>query len=136
MSFFVITGSYDEIYAGYLLLHLAPMFHRPVLKEIWRVLSPTGTLLVREVDMEVVFRMFLEKPDDTRLAELIWGEQGQESDARPGEGWLDHVEYDKHCHGFTQKSLAGLMHATGFADFTYPGKQAFYDLWLSCRKKS
>lgn len=127
-------NSAEEIYAGYLLLHIAPIYHKPVLAEIHRVLSPSGDLLFREVDMEVVFPMFLQKPNDVRLAELIWGEQGQPGSARPGEGWNEHAEFDKHCHGFTRATLTRLLEETGFTSFDARPKQEFYDLWLSCRK--
>ncbi len=120
----------EEIYAGYLLLHLAPRFHVPVLKEIHRVLSPTGTLMVGEVDMEIVFDQWLTRPHDPRLAELIWGEQGNEF----GD---DLSQYDKHCHGFTEATLRELLRSEGFGDITRTKIHAVdYELTLVCRKVS
>lgn len=69
-------NSIDEIYAGYLLLHLAPRFHEQVLAEIWRVLSPNGILVIGEVDMREVMIRYLNNPFDPNFSDLIWGEQG------------------------------------------------------------
>src|SRR5262249_50029342 len=49
-------GSAEEVYAGYLLLHLAPHHHLRVLEDVWRVLRPGGRLVVGEVDMREVMR--------------------------------------------------------------------------------
>ena len=70
-------GAVDEVYAGYLFLHLAPHHHRRVLADIFRVLRPGGRLVVGEVEMDAVLRRWLEAPGDPRLSELIWGEQGE-----------------------------------------------------------
>jgi SAM-dependent methyltransferase len=123
--------SADEIYAGYLFLHLAPHFHIPVLSEIRRVLSSTGSLMVGEVDMGIVLPRWLDSPFDARLAELIWGEQGNFH----GE---DLAQYDKHCHGFTEFSLKRFLGENGFQDFQrvfihHP--DVFYELTITCRKK-
>jgi SAM-dependent methyltransferase len=124
--------SVDEIYAGYLLLHLAPHFHVPVLSEIRRVLSPTGSLMIGEVDMEVVLARWLNSPLDARLSELIWGEQGNYH----GE---EFSQFDKHCHGFTEFSLKHLLDVNGFTDFNrvkiHPHPDVFYELTITCKKK-
>lgn len=122
--------SAEEIYAGYLLMHLAPHYHAPVLAEIRRVLAPGGVLMVGEVDMDVVMRRFLESPSDPRLAELIWGEQG----SFHGDGLAD---FDKHCHGFTSASLQDLLARSGFGGFGRARIHAaavFYELTLTCTK--
>jgi ubiquinone/menaquinone biosynthesis C-methylase UbiE len=121
-------NSAEEIYAGYLLLHLAPKFHAPVLKEIHRVLSPQGTVMFGEVDFEVVMRQWLLDPLNPRLAELIWGEQGNDS----GDEFAD---FDKHCHGFTEESLRRTLLDAGFSDITRTKIHAVdYELTLVCRK--
>lgn len=123
-------GSAEEIYAGYLLLHLAPKYHSAVLADIRRVLSPAGVLMVGEVDMEVVMRMFLENPLDTRCSELIWGEQG----SIHGD---DLADFDKHCQGFTEASLKKVLTDAGFTGFQrvrFHCADVFYELTLTCRK--
>lgn len=122
--------SVDEIYAGYLLLHLAPRFHAPVLKEIRRVLKPGAPVVFGEVDMETVLRRWLADPLDARLAELVWGEQGN----LPGTAGLG--DYDKHCHGFTESSLRHVLGEAGFGGFERVWLHAvFYELSLRCYRK-
>lgn len=130
-------NSADQIYAGYLLLHLAPGFHAAVLKEIHRVLVPkTGRAVFGEVDMDTVMRRWLLDPSDMKLAELIWGEQGD----RPGGGTAhgqEFADFDKHCHGFTPWSLERTLTQ---ADFVILGQmrvhapEVFYELTLACGK--
>lgn len=123
-------GSADEVYAGYLLLHLAPHFHKPVLADVRRVLSDAGVLVIGEVDMDKVLRRFLETPSDPRLSELIWGEQGSVH----GE---DLAEFDKHCQGFTQGSLEKVLSESGFGGFRKINvhcAEVWYELTLECRK--
>jgi len=125
-----LDNTADEIYAGYLLLHLAPKYHVPVLQEIRRVLSPTGTLMMGEVDMEIVMRMFLENPEDPRCHDLIWGEQG----STHGDKLAD---FDKHCHGFTEASLRKRMTDSGFTNCQRVNihcKEVFYELTMTCQK--
>jgi ubiquinone/menaquinone biosynthesis C-methylase UbiE len=127
-------GSADEIYAGYLFLHLAPRHHDSVLKEIYRVLSPTGRLVVGEVDMEKVMQRFLENPADPRCHELIWGEQG---DLPGDQQQFELAEFDKHCHGFTQDTLIDFLTAVGFRFIQriyIHNPEVWYELTLSCRK--
>ena len=119
-------NSVDEIYAGYLLLHLAPYYHKPVLAEIRRVLAPTGILTVGEVDMEIVLERYLDDPSDKRYSELIWGEQAAEF-----------AEFDKHCQGFTEQTLRELLCDNGFKDFKRINIHCagvFYELTIQCRK--
>jgi hypothetical protein len=121
----------DEVYAGYLLLHLPPKYHKQVLMEIQRVLSPSGILTVGEVDMNIVMRRYLDNPLDSRLSELIWGEQGNAH----GDAFS---EFDKHCQGFTDDSLRHLLIECGFVDLnriTIHCKEVFYELTITCRKK-
>lgn len=99
--------SVDEIYAGYLFLHLAPQHHRRVLNDIHRVLKVDGRLVVGEVDMELVFARWLYDPTDKQNFELIWGEQGDVHGS-------DLAEFDKHCHGFTEKTLRDFLYEGGF----------------------
>ncbi len=122
--------SAEEIYAGYLLLHLSPAYHKPVLEEIKRVLSPSGSLMVGEVDMAIVMSKWLADPQDARLSELIWGEQG----SFHGDSL---VEFDKHCCGFTETSLTELLASYGFSSIQRTNihhPDVFYELTLVCRK--
>ena len=128
-------GSADEVYAGYLLLHLAPQHHDFVLQEIRRVLSSSGTLMVGEVDMRAVMSLYLEDPFNSRCSELIWGEQGNWINGDTSE----YAEFDKHCQGFTQETLEYLLDKNGFHDFMrikIHADEVYYELTLVCRRKS
>jgi ubiquinone/menaquinone biosynthesis C-methylase UbiE len=117
----------DHVYAGYLLLHLAPRYHAAVLAEILRVLVPGGRLEMREVDMAKTMARWLTDPFDP-CAELIWGEMGTvHGDAL--------AEFDKHCHGFTRESLMTTLIGAGFRDVASPTKtDVWYDLWAEAIK--
>jgi hypothetical protein len=131
-------GLADEIYAGYLLLHLPPRFHRRVLAEVHRVLKPSvGRLVVGEVDMEIVMRRFVAEPCDARLAELIWGEQGDQRQRSQPSFDENLVEFDKHCHGFTEGSLRSVLSEAGFAvcqRIRVHAPDVFYELTLECTR--
>lgn len=121
-------GTVDEIYSGYLLMHLAPTFHPGVLNEMKRVLRPSGRLVVGEVDMEVVMARFLKDPLNHSCHQLIWGEQGE----LHGENLAD---FDKHCHGFTHASLVKTLTDYGFADMQriqIHSSEVFYELTVAC----
>lgn len=124
-------NSVDEIYAGYLLLHLAPSYHASVLAEIRRVLKSAGILVIGEVDMDIVMRRYLENPFDHRYSELIWGEQGSIHGK-------DLADYDKHCQGFTQSTLEKLLSDNGFQGFQrirVHCAEVWYELTISCMKR-
>jgi len=107
-------GSATEVYAGYLLLHLAPHHHGRVLDDIRRVLRVGGRLVVGEVDMREVMRRWLANPRDPRLAELIWGEMGQLPGGAPAaQQALE--EFDRHCHGYTEETLRETLATHGFS---------------------
>jgi len=156
-------GSANEIYAGYLLLHLAPHHHGRVLDDIRRVLRVGGRLVVGEVDMREVMRRWLADPRDARLAELVWGEQGalpprnclicQASEARMRhEGKMGYVmcgeclaheeqarlaDFDKHCHGYTEETLREALAAHGFPlarRINVHGPAVWYELTLEAFK--
>lgn len=123
-------GSVAEVYAGYLLLHLAPMYHSPVLAEIRRVLKPGAIFVVGEVDMPKVMQRWLVNPDDARAAELIWGEQGIEHGA-------DLAAFDKHCCGFSETSLRARLRLAGFdvqARTNIHHPDVWWELTLQCRR--
>lgn len=125
------AGAVDEVYAGYLFLHLAPHHHARVLADIHRVLRPGGVLIAGEVDMRGVLLRWLDEPTDPRLAELIWGEQGDVHGA-------DLAEFDKHCHGFTEGTLRDFLYRGGFSSGVR-GKihppEVWYELTLRCVKE-
>lgn len=130
-------NSVSEIYAGYLLLHLAPVYHIPVLSEIYRVLSPEGILLVGEVDMNIVFRRWLENPHDKHLNNLIWGEQGDLGDYGDYRLDINLSSFDKHCQGFTQKSLEKLLLDNKFSNLErikIHQDTCWYELTIRCKK--
>jgi hypothetical protein len=97
----------EEIYAGYLLLHLAPVYHERVLQEIRRVLSPSGVVQFGEVDMQRVMERYLADPSNPSIHNLIWGEQGKEHG-------VELAAFDKHCCGFTEQTLRDTLDSAGF----------------------
>ncbi len=122
-------GAATEVYAGYLLLHLAPCFHAPVLAEILRVSGPTTSIVFGEVDMEKVMARWLHDPQDPRCAELIWGEQGSEHGQ-------EFTNFDKHCCGFTEASLKQRLELAGFKSFTritIHCPEVWWELTIQCR---
>jgi ubiquinone/menaquinone biosynthesis C-methylase UbiE len=123
-------GTVDEVYSGYLLLHLAPHHHERVLADIRRVLRTGGTLTIGEVAMDRVVFRWLETPTDKRLAELIWGEQGDVHGANL-------AEFDKHCHGYTETTLRDFMARGGFPNaerIQIHHSDVWYELTLTARK--
>lgn len=130
-------NSVDEIYAGYLLLHLAPSYHSAVLAEIHRVLMPAphGVAVFGEVDMRKVMAKYLETPHEPYLSDLIWGEQGVRPDW-PAEAQAL-ADYDKHCQGFTEETLKATLTKAGFGNFTPRRLHAvFYELTIACTKEA
>lgn len=127
-------NSVDEVYASYLLLHLAPRFHAPVLAEIRRVLMPTGVMVVGEVDMRKVMAKYLENPFDPSTSDLIWGEQAIRPEW-PIERAEELADFDKHCQGFTEETLKDTLTKAGFGNFTPRRLHAvYYELTIVCQK--
>lgn len=130
------SNTVDEVYAGYLFLHLAPAHHDRVLKDIRRVLVAGGRLVVGEVDMIVLMQRWLAHPEDAYLSGLIWGEQG----ALPGGGLEEQralADFDKHCQGFTEASLRTFLARGGFSGarrIRVHGDGVWYELTLEAFK--
>jgi ubiquinone/menaquinone biosynthesis C-methylase UbiE len=122
--------SVDEVYAGYLLLHIPRRFHWPVLTEIRRVLRTGGLLMVGEVDMRLVFERYLKEPHNPSLSELIWGEQGTVHGA-------EFTEFDTHVQGYTQDTLETLLRLSRFRAIERTNihvAEVWYELTLMARK--
>lgn len=125
-------GSVSVVYAGYLLLHLAPAHHEPVLSDIYRVLEPGGTFLCGEVDFDVVLPRWMANPDDRQLSELIWGEQGERAHG------TEYADYDKHCWGYNWSKLTRTLERFGFRDmrrvWIHRQPDVFYEMTAECKK--
>lgn len=124
-------NSVDEIYAGYLLLHLSPVYHKQVLAEIYRVAMPGCPVVFGEVDMNIVMRRWLDNPNDQGVSWLIWGEQGE---AAHGTEYLD---YDSHRWGFTESKLRNVLTEAGFRSLQriqIHASGVYYELTMSCVK--
>lgn len=123
-------NSVDGIYAGYLFLHLAPHHHARVLADVRRVLKPGADLQVGEVEMDKVMQRWIADPTDKRLAELVWGEQGDVHGS-------DLAEFDKHCHGYSEATLRAFLEHGGFSVLSRDrihSPDVWYELTLSARK--
>ncbi len=125
-----VDNSIDEVYAGYLFLHVTRNHHVPLRDEIRRVLKPGAVLTIGEVDMRKVMEKYLEAPSDPRLSELIWGEQG-----------IIHgvalAEYDTHVQGFTEGTLRRFLEAGGFKNIEriqIHVAEVWYELTLRAQK--
>lgn len=125
-------ASVDEVCAGYLLLHIAPQYHDPVMREIARVMAPGAKLQVGEVEMDEALRRWLHNPRDKSANEMIWGEQGQH-DGHPE--LLPFEDADKHCCGFTEATLRELLVKHGFHNIhrvKIHAPEVWYELTLEC----
>ena len=125
-------NSVEEVYAGFLFLHLAPCHHKRVLADIHRVMRPGGQLWIVEVDMDLVMRKYLQNPSDPRTCELIWGEQGSFHGDQ-------YAEFDKHCHGYTQASLLDFLSSGGFGSHQLSKNSdpigCWYEVHVKCFKQ-
>jgi SAM-dependent methyltransferase len=121
----------DEIYAGYLFLHVEPGRHDGLLEDIRRVLRRGGRLVVGEVDMEILLPLWLRNPSDKYLSGLVWGEQGDVHGR-------DLAQWDKHNQGFTYGSLKSFLGRHGFAAVErvrIHDTAVFYELTLVATKE-
>lgn len=117
----------EVIRTGELFLHIPKIYHKLVLADIYRVLKPGGQFIVNDVDMEWTMKKWLEDPNDKTITNLIWG--GHHDD------W---VEYDRHCNGFTAKSLANMLTKAGFINLerinVHNPENTPYELTYKCQK--
>jgi hypothetical protein len=138
-------NSADEVYAGTLLLHLAPEFHERVMRDAYRVMQPGGRVVVSEVAMDEVMRRWIANPRDARAAELVWGEQGgglnDEQIARLGPDGVAEQRrlsaFDKHCFGYVEATLTELIERVGFRNvrrIRVHGDATWYELTLEAHK--
>jgi ubiquinone/menaquinone biosynthesis C-methylase UbiE len=100
-------NSADEIYAGYLLLHVSRVHHEPLMREMFRCLEPGGKITIDEVNMRAAMQRWLDNPRDESANEICWGEQG-------GHHGAEFIEYDTHRSGHTLATLMALMQNAGF----------------------
>lgn len=120
----------DEVYAGYLFLHVEPLLHKSLLADIRRVMKPGAFLTVGEVDMAKLLPRWLDNPSDAYLSGLIWGEQGKDLGT-------DLARWDKHNQGFTEASLRAFIVSGGFpepARINIHSPDVWYELTLETRK--
>lgn len=125
-------GCVDEIYAGYLFLHVEPSRHDGLLADIYRVMKPGGLLVVGEVDMDILLPRWLANPSDKYLSGLVWGEQGDIHGS-------DFAKWDKHNQGFTEQSLRLFLERGGFPNaqrISIHATAVFYELTLAVVKGS
>jgi SAM-dependent methyltransferase len=123
-------GSVDEIYAGYLFLHVRPFLHQALIAEIRRVLKPNARLVVGEVDMALVMPRWLADPSDRGVSELVWGEMGS-THGRELSQW------DEHRWGWTESKLRSFLEDAGFVGIRrirIHCEGVWYELTLEARK--
>ena len=120
----------DEIYCGYTLLHIRPRYRPFFLNEVRRVLRPSGYVAFSEVDMNVVFRRFLEDPSDRSYSELIWGEMGSIHGCK-------YEEFDTHYFGYCERTLIDEVIKAGFQQperIRVQSSDVWYELTIRCVK--
>lgn len=100
-------ASVDEIYAGYLLLHVSRPHHEPLMREMYRVLQPGGVITIDEVNMRAAMQRWLDNPRDESATTILWGEHGSIHGAQ-------FEEFDTHRSGHTMATLVALMQSVGF----------------------
>lgn len=125
-------NSVDDVYAGYLFLHVEPSRHDGLLADIRRVLKPGGSLVVGEVDMAKLLPRWLESPSDKYLSGLVWGEQGDVHGS-------ELAAWDTHNQGFTEASLRAFLSRGGFREATriqVHDAAVWYELTLATRKEA
>jgi hypothetical protein len=99
----------DEIYAGYLMLHIHPRFRPAMWRELERVLTPlTGVIVIGEVDMKLAMQRWLANPRDPAANDMVWGELGSVHGA-------DLAVFDQHTHGYCEETLRAEMTKAGFS---------------------
>lgn len=113
--------SVEEVYAGYLLLHIFPTFRQPILKEIFRVLVPWGFATFVEVDQRAAMERWLKDPRDKAANEMIWGEVG----SIHGQELAD---FDRHTHGYCESTLRDELNNAGFP-LTGMRRVKVHDVW-------
>jgi SAM-dependent methyltransferase len=122
--------SADEIYCGYVFLHVRPNLHDALLTDIRRCMKRGARLVVCEVAMEILLPRWLANPSDKYLSGLVWGELGDFH----GD---DLAQWDSHNQGFTEASLREFMVRGGFPNVRrfYPhASGVWYDLSLETFK--
>jgi glycosyltransferase involved in cell wall biosynthesis len=117
----------DEVRTGELFLHIPKIYHDLVLADIFRVLKPGAYFTVNDINMEWAMTEWLKNPSDRGLAMIIWGCQHD-----------DWVDYDRHCNGFTAKSLAEMLELGGFINLEriniHNTEATKYELTYKCQK--
>lgn len=103
----VPDASVDEIYAGYLLLHVNRTHHEPLMREMFRVLKPGAKITIDEVNMRAAMQRWLDNPYDVSANDMCFGECGSVH----GQQFED---FDTHRSGHTLATLMRLMQDAGF----------------------
>tara|TARA_Y100000022_G_scaffold123636_1_gene107104 strand:+ start:68 stop:577 length:510 start_codon:yes stop_codon:yes gene_type:complete len=97
-------NSIDEIYASHVFEHVRYIDAKGTLLGIHRVLASGGKFYISVPDMEVLFRQFLEKKNETKnkihIIRMIFGGQKDENDF--------------HYFGWDFELLSGLLKNVGF----------------------
>ena len=100
------NNSIDEIYASHVFEHVKYIDAKGTLLGIHRVLTSGGKFYISVPDMEVLFKQFLEKKNETKnkihIIRMIFGGQKDENDF--------------HYFGWDFELLSGLLKNVGFKD--------------------
>jgi len=120
-------GTYDWVHASHVLEHLPWWQTVPALKEVHRILSPTGKVTIWVPDAMGIIKTYQEEPERFSELERDWNCGGQNPDqdpwiylnarvfwgARPGE-----LGQEQHFHRamFGYESLCHVLKQAGFSD--------------------
>lgn len=131
----VPTGALDAVYSSHNLEHLYPHEVPVALAEFFRVLKPTGLLVLTCPDLKSLCRLVVEdKLDEPAYdspagpiapLDVLYGHR-----VAMAAGNL----YMAHRTGFTMKTLAAAVRAAGFRAIAVKSHDACFDLWLVASK--
>ena len=131
----VPTESVDAVYSSHNIEHLYPHEVPVAFTEFFRVLKPTGLLVLTCPDLQSLCRLIVEdKLDEPAYLspagpiaplDVLYGHR-----VAMAAGNL----YMAHRTGFTLKTLAAAVGAAGFRAFAGKSRDACFDLWLVASK--
>lgn len=131
----IANESVDAVYSAHNIEHVHSHEVSTALNEFWRVLKPSGFLLITCPDLQVVCQLIVED----KLGDVIYNSPAgpiTPLDIIYGHGAAIEMghEYMAHKCGFTLKTLTQNLLAPGFATIATKRRPHYYDLWALATK--